>query len=61
MDPAGGRSSFSRWAVPITGLMAVLILVLISFVLIRNHIASLPLNLVPATDAMADHIEDLCM
>ncbi len=60
MDSAGRGSSFARWAVPITGLMAVFILVLVSFTFIRNHIASLPLNLVPATDAMAEHIEDLC-
>ncbi|MGI6459125.1 MAG: hypothetical protein ACOX5J_03350 [Candidatus Hydrogenedentales bacterium] len=46
--------------IPLAGLMAVLLLILVNAVLIRRHIASLPLNLVPATNAMAEHIEDLC-
>ena len=39
--------------IPLAGLMAVLLLILVNAVLIRRHIASLPLNLVPATNAMA--------
>ncbi len=60
MDSAVVRTSLRGLIISIAGLMAVLLLILVNAVLIRRHIASLPLNLVPATNAMAEHIEDLC-